>query len=87
MALSGSRTNPDRVAARFRLKPGCKYEDAVKTFQPYDQTKEVNTAASQAGAPLIREGTTTTEGQACIYVNNRLERKALATIVAMPPSG
>ena len=35
MALAGSRTNPRLVAARFLLKPGRKYEDAVKTFQPY----------------------------------------------------
>jgi hypothetical protein len=32
MALPGSRTNPDMVAARFLLKPGRKYEDAVKAF-------------------------------------------------------
>jgi len=36
MALPGSRTNPDLVAARFLLKPGRKYEEAVKAFEPYD---------------------------------------------------
>jgi hypothetical protein len=25
------------VAARFLLKPGRQYEEAVKTFEPYDQ--------------------------------------------------
>jgi hypothetical protein len=34
MALPGSRTNPDLVAARFLLKPGRKYEQAVKAFEP-----------------------------------------------------
>src|SRR5678815_4009691 len=40
MALEGSVTNPQLVAARFLLKPGRKYEEAVKTFSPYDKTKE-----------------------------------------------
>jgi hypothetical protein len=35
------------------LKPGRKYEEAVQTFQPYEQTKEVNAEARQAGAALI----------------------------------
>jgi len=40
MALPSSRTNPSLAAARFLLKPGRKYEEAVKTFQPYDRVKE-----------------------------------------------
>ena len=40
MALPGSRTNPNLTAARFLLKPGRKYYEAVKTFQPYDKLKE-----------------------------------------------
>jgi len=63
MALPCSRTNPELVAARFLLKPGRKYQDAVKSFQPYDQTKEVNAEARQAGAALIREGKTTRGGK------------------------
>lgn len=39
MALPGSRTNPELVAARFLLKPGRKYEQAVKAFEPYDSIK------------------------------------------------
>lgn len=30
MALPGSRTNSELLAARFLVKPGRKYEDAVK---------------------------------------------------------
>src|SRR5579883_366941 len=41
MALPGSRTNPGLVATRFLLKPGRTYEEAVKTFEPYDSVKEV----------------------------------------------
>jgi uncharacterized protein YecE (DUF72 family) len=83
MALSGSQTNPALVAARFLLKPGRKYEDAVKSFQPYDATKEVNAAAREAGAALIGAGRKNPDGKTFIYVNNRLEGNALATIQAM----
>jgi len=87
MALPCSRTNPELVAARFLLKPGRKYQDAVKSFQPYDQTKEVNAEARQAGAALIREGKTTPRRKTFIYVNNRLEGNALHTIQAMVANG
>jgi hypothetical protein len=40
LAIEGSRTNPSLCAARFLLKPGRNYEEAVKTFQPYDRVKE-----------------------------------------------
>jgi uncharacterized protein YecE (DUF72 family) len=83
MALPGSRTNPGLVAARFLLKLGRKYGDAVKSFQPYDGTKEVNAEARQAGAVLINEGKKNPQGKTFIYVNNRLEGNALATIQAM----
>jgi uncharacterized protein YecE (DUF72 family) len=83
MALAGSRTNPELVAARFLLKPGRAYEEAVKSFQPYDQTKEANTEARQAGAALIREGRENPQRKTYIYVNNRLEGNALQTIHAM----
>jgi len=83
MALAGSQTNPQLVAARFLLAPGRKYEDAVKSFQPYDRTKEVNAAARQAGAALISAGKKAPDRKTFIYVNNRLEGNALATIQAM----
>ena len=56
MALPGSRTNPDLIAARFLLKPGRKYEQAVKAFEPYDSIKEENPEARAAGWALIAEG-------------------------------
>ena len=84
MALPGSRTNPELVAARFLLKPGRKYEDAVKAFQPYDRTQEVNEEARKAGAGMIVEGERyEPRRKTYIYVNNRLEGNALETIVAM----
>jgi uncharacterized protein YecE (DUF72 family) len=88
MALPGSRTNPELVAARFLLKPGRKYEDAVKEFQPYDKTREVDEDARRAGRAFIVEGERfEPRRKTYIYVNNRLEGNALETIVAMlrPP--
>ena len=84
MALPGSRSNPKLCAARFLLKPGRKYEEAVKTFQPYDKVKEPNLEAREAGKALIAEGEKAASGsRTFIYVNNRLEGNALETIDAM----
>ena len=83
LALSCSQTHPALVAARFLLKPGRSYEEAVKTFEPYDQTREVNEEARQAGATLITDGLKAIGRRTFIYVNNRLEGNALATIQAM----
>jgi len=83
MALPGSRTNPDLIAVRFFLKPGRKYEDAVKAFQPYDRTKEVNDDAREAGSELVKEGAASPRRKTFIYVNNRLEGNALETIEAV----
>ena len=82
MALPGSRTNPELCAARFLLKPGRKYEEAVKQFEPYSETKEINPEAREAGKALIREGRKGRK-KTFIYVNNRLEGNALNTIAAM----
>lgn len=75
---------PDFFGARFLLKPGRRYEEAVKEFSPYREVKEVNPEARSAGAELIRQ-TVAAEGRrkGFIYVNNRLEGNALATIAAM----
>jgi uncharacterized protein YecE (DUF72 family) len=84
MALTGSRTNPELIAARFLLKPGRKYEDAVKNFQPYDKISEVNDDARTAAASLITEGLHyQPRRKTYIYVNNRLEGNALMTLEAI----
>jgi uncharacterized protein YecE (DUF72 family) len=83
MALPGSRTNPGLVAARFLLKPGRTYEEAVKTFEPYDSVKEVVPEARAAGRQLIAEGKNSGSKRTFIFVNNRLEGHALTTIGAM----
>jgi hypothetical protein len=84
MAQAGSRTNPQLVAARFLLKPGRKYNEAVDDFLPYDKVKEPYPEARAVGAKLIAEGKSAAgEKKTLIYVNNRLEGNALETIDAM----
>jgi hypothetical protein len=83
MTLPGSETRSDLVAARFLLKPGRKYEEAVKAFQPYQETKEINEDARWAGAALIQNGKKKPKKKTFIFVNNRLEGNALQTIKAM----
>jgi uncharacterized protein YecE (DUF72 family) len=84
MALPVSRTNPRLTAARFLLKPGRKYDEAVKSFQPYNKVKELNPDARAAGKALVAEGRAAGPGhKTFIYVNNRLEGNALETIDAM----
>jgi uncharacterized protein YecE (DUF72 family) len=89
MLLPGSRTNPDLTAARFLLKPGRQYEEAVKAFEPYDSIKEQLPEARAAGRALIAEGKAGgPKRRTFVYVNNRLEGNALGTIAAMlePPT-
>lgn len=84
MALPGSRTNADLVAARFLLKPGRKYEQAVKAFEPYDSIKEENPEARAAGRALVAEGKAAgPKRRTFVFVNNRLEGNAISTIAAM----
>lgn len=88
MALEGSQTS-DFAAARFLLKAGRKYQDAVDTFQPYDGTKEVNETARAAGGSLIRQlidahaPRKSSKRPSFLFVNNRLEGNALLTLAAM----
>jgi tetratricopeptide (TPR) repeat protein len=53
MAITGSYTNPNLTAARFLLKPGRKYQEAVDAFQPYKGVKEVNDDARIADASKL----------------------------------
>jgi uncharacterized protein YecE (DUF72 family) len=83
-ALPDSHTAPRLVGARFLLKPGRGYGQAVRAFTPYDRVKEPNPEARAAGAKLIQEGAAAgPQRKTFIYVNNRLEGNALETIDAM----
>jgi uncharacterized protein YecE (DUF72 family) len=83
-AMPGSRTNPDLVAARFLLTPGRTYQQAVDTFKPYDRVKEPSPAARAAAKAIVAEGSDAkARRRTFLYVNNRLEGNALATIDAI----
>ena len=84
LALPGSRTNPQLVAARFLLQPGRKYEQAVKAFEPYDRLREEYPEGRAAARKLVAEGQAAGPSRKTfIFVNNRLEGNALGTIAAM----
>lgn len=83
MAMPGSRTCPSLLAARFLLKPGRSYADAVEAFKPYDRVREQNPEAREAGRALIKEGQASPGKKTFIFVNNRLEGNALSTIASM----
>ncbi len=84
LALPESRTAPDFFGARLLLRPGRKYDEAVKLFSPYDRLKEPYPEGQAAGAQMIKE-TRQRAGavKAFIYVNNRFEGNALQTISRM----
>ena len=83
-AMPESLTSTEFFGARFLLKPGRKYEEAVNLFSPYERAQEINAEGRAAGARMIRE-TTAQDARAkgFIYVNNRFEGNALETIAAM----
>jgi uncharacterized protein YecE (DUF72 family) len=83
MAMPGSRTNPKLIAARFLLKPGRKYEEAVKKFEPYQKVQEKNPEARKAGWTLVCVGRDASGCELYVYVNNRLEGNAPETIDGM----
>ena len=88
LALTASRTAPDTLAARFLLRPGRDYEEAVKLFSPYSEVKEPYPEGRAAGIKLIAEALTSQGAKkAFIFVNNRFEGNALETIRAMLDGG
>jgi uncharacterized protein YecE (DUF72 family) len=72
----------DFLGARFLLKPGRRYEEAVKLFSPYDRVKEPYPEGRNAAAHLIQEARAK-KRKVFLYVNNRFEGNALDTIAAM----
>lgn len=77
----------DFTAARFLLKPGRTYEQAVHSFSPYNSTKDVNEEARKAAAAVVEhvvEAMTPAKSRrSFLLVNNRLEGNALFTILAV----
>lgn len=81
LGMPGSMT-ADFGVARALLKRGRNYEDAVKTFEPYEGTQEVDEDARE-GLARIAEIAMRKKKPAYLLVNNRLEGNAPSTIEAV----
>lgn len=72
------------TVARFLLKPGRKYEEAVERFQPYTHTQDLNEEGRAALKALIDRGwLKPSKDGTFLYINNRLEGNALLTVLAV----
>jgi uncharacterized protein YecE (DUF72 family) len=73
----------DFTSARFLLKPGRAYEQAVKKFEPYTEVREELPEARAALYELLTPVKPGRPNTRFIYVNNRLEGSAPRTIYAV----
>ena len=72
------------TVARFLLKPGRKYEEAVNRFQPYTHTQDLNEDGRAALKALVDRGwLKPAKDGTFLYINNRLEGNALMTVLAL----
>lgn len=81
LGMEGSITT-DFTVARFLLKPGRTYEQAVTAFAPYKSVQEMNPSARDAAIKLI-ERSKGSKRPSFVFVNNRLEGNAIGTIKAV----
>ncbi len=82
--IVGEPPTDDLEVARFLLKPGRKYEDAVAKFKPYKITQEINDDARSALQLMIeKRWVRLSRNGTYIYINNRLEGNALMTVLAV----
>jgi hypothetical protein len=70
------------AVARGLLRPGRRYADAVKLFEPYDRIREPQPEVRQDLLRLVAEALER-RAEALILVNNRLEGNAPGTIRAL----
>lgn len=78
IALDGAFT-ADFFAARFLLKPGRRYTEAVDAFSPYRAVAEIQPDERAAMQALAAR---TPKARSFLFVNNRLEGNAPGTIAA-----
>jgi uncharacterized protein YecE (DUF72 family) len=79
MNLPGNETNPALRAARFLLREGRTYAEAVEKFSPYDRIQDPNPEGRAAAVKLARQALRA-KGKALIFVNNRFEGHSPGTI-------
>jgi uncharacterized protein YecE (DUF72 family) len=88
--MPGSITQPDCVAARFLLKPGRKYQEAVDAFQPYDRLQEVQLEVRETAAAMVRRGAAGARSgrvAPCGPINGRRSCTSKTYQRRVPPSG
>ncbi|MBI3868466.1 MAG: DUF72 domain-containing protein [Verrucomicrobia bacterium] len=79
--LPGALDTADFGVARLLLKPGRRYEEAVKMFSPYDRLREpCENARRGAIAIVCRKRASKPGSMTFIYAGNRLEGNSLETI-------
>ncbi len=83
IAMPGALGTADFTGARLLLKPGRPYQEAVDRFSPYDRVREPYPDVRTAATGLVEELKKTRRRPSYLYVNNRLEGNALATIRAI----
>ncbi len=84
LALPDNFPNPNFAAARFLLKPGRSFQQAVDLFRPYDNIKEPLDDTRAAAVRLIRHVLRSKAVRKLyLYINNRLEGNAPLTILAL----
>ena len=72
------------LGVRLLLRPGRRYEDAVKAFSPYDQVRDPQPETRAATADLMRSALRAGRPRPLwVYVNNRFEGNAPGTIAAI----
>ncbi|MCU1273093.1 MAG: hypothetical protein JWO48_524 [Bryobacterales bacterium] len=81
MALPDSFT-ADFIVSRALLRQGRSYEDAVQLFSPYTEVKDPNHQVRASLRDIIRIAKDK-QMTAFLFVNNRLEGNAPATIIAI----
>lgn len=72
----------DFSVVRALLRHGRRYEEAVRTFEPYEHVQEPNPSARDA-MRRVAERSLSVRKPAFLFVNNRLEGNAPATIEAV----
>ena len=82
MALTGSETNPSLLAARFLLREGRTFEEAVKKFSPYSEIQDPNPEGRAAAVKLAR-GALKSKNSAMLFTGNRFEGHSPGTIAAI----
>ena len=73
----------DFTVARLLLRPGRTYEKAVKSFQPYDTTKDPFPEGYRAAAQLVKTAKAKRLRSIFISVNNRFDGNAPLAISAI----